>query len=746
MNFLKKRWQIFLVLMIEVLVVVAAIGKCLSDDRYVMDFPGDGILGYEQAIALERGSYVVELSYHTQQDGVYCQTMTNTSYGMVASDEISLPKELTKKQFEVRLDESTEMFFLMVASSADETQNNEVQIEEFVSLESISVRETNQMDRAKCVALVFLFLLVDCAWVLRRTPKWEKLEAQQKTTALVLIGIWLLASMPLFVNYMVTGDDFVFHMMRIEGIAKGLQSGQFPVKMQPGWMNGYGYPVSVMYGDVLLYFPALLRVAGFTLQAAYKCYILAINGITVLSAYYCAKKFTGERKYGILGSLIFSMSAYRLLNLYFRCSVGEYTAMAFFPLALVGLHLVLHTAEKRKGQLCLIVAYTLILQSHLLSCEMILLFSALYCVLQWKFFWKNLRHIISAAGITLVCNLGFLIPFLDYMNCQDLWIKGGASGNMQEHGLFVAQLFQTFEYGGVGSGSVYGGIASDMPISLGMVFLVLMALFVWEFLVHGKDICAKVGAENWREQCSIFGMMLLSIWMSCYFFPWNEIKKIPLLGNALTVYQFAWRFLAIAVTLGSVLSGLVIKNMRQFLSRESVRVAMLGLGLLSLLQGIYLMDSRMASAEVIYVNDTSGMNSVYAVSGGEYLLQGAQRDQTYDTEVVGGDGVWIELREREETYFRIACENNGETESWVKIPLFAYKGYRAYDVDSGTELTLSFEQDRILKVILPAGYQGEVEVVFREPMSWRLAELISAFGFVTLIVLILQEKKPLRNR
>ena len=48
------------------------------------------------------------------------------------------------------------------------------------------------------------------------------------------------------------GQDLGFHLMRIEGIAEGLENGVFPVKMQGLWMEGYGYPVSVYYGDFLL--------------------------------------------------------------------------------------------------------------------------------------------------------------------------------------------------------------------------------------------------------------------------------------------------------------------------------------------------------------------------------------------------------------------------------------------------------------------------------------------------------------
>lgn len=48
--------------------------------------------------------------------------------------------------------------------------------------------------------------------------------------------------------------------MRIQGISQALSSGQFPVRMQPVWHYGIGYPLSIFYPDLVLY-PAAIMVA-----------------------------------------------------------------------------------------------------------------------------------------------------------------------------------------------------------------------------------------------------------------------------------------------------------------------------------------------------------------------------------------------------------------------------------------------------------------------------------------------------
>ena len=45
-----------------------------------------------------------------------------------------------------------------------------------------------------------------------------------------------------------------------------------------------------MYGDVLLYFPALLRICGLSLQMAYKAFVVAMTAFTCLICYWCLKR------------------------------------------------------------------------------------------------------------------------------------------------------------------------------------------------------------------------------------------------------------------------------------------------------------------------------------------------------------------------------------------------------------------------------------------------------------------------
>ena len=295
--------------------------------------------------------------------------------------------------------------------------------------------------------LVLIVASIDLFLWQKQHKKWKNLSNEKKTVCLAVLFIGIVASIPLFTDYLISGVDMNFHLMRIEGLAEGLRNGDFPVRMQPLWINDYGYPVSIMYGDLLLYIPAAFRLAGFTLQTVYKLYIVGINILTAYTSYKCGKKVSGNYRIGIVMSLLYTLSGYRLTNAIYRAAVGELTAIAFIPLVFLGLWQLFQEDDKTKwyqSGVLLVIGYTGILESHLLSFEMVILFSALYCLVNGRNFWRRLKMLFQTALFTIGVNLFFLVPMLDYMLTQDMQVLNGSTVDMQDYGLFFPQLSQMF--------------------------------------------------------------------------------------------------------------------------------------------------------------------------------------------------------------------------------------------------------------------------------------------------------------
>ena len=147
----------------------------------------------------------------------------------------------------------------------------------------------------------------------------------------VLLGITLLASYPLFYGMVGPGHDLNFHLYRIEGIKDGLLSGQFPVRLHPTHNNGYGYISSSVYPELFLYFPAFLRLLGASPVMAYHTFLILINAGTAWIMYVCARGISGSRYAGLLASVLYTLSTWRIINLYHRAAIGAALAMVFFP-------------------------------------------------------------------------------------------------------------------------------------------------------------------------------------------------------------------------------------------------------------------------------------------------------------------------------------------------------------------------------------------------------------------------------
>ena len=83
----------------------------------------------------------------------------------------------------------------------------------------------------------------------------------------ILVCAALIVSLPAWIpGYMVTGHDMMFHLVRLQGIAEGLEFGTFPVRMNSAWFGGYGMPTGIFYPNLFLYPAALLYLAGTSLR------------------------------------------------------------------------------------------------------------------------------------------------------------------------------------------------------------------------------------------------------------------------------------------------------------------------------------------------------------------------------------------------------------------------------------------------------------------------------------------------
>ena len=67
----------------------------------------------------------------------------------------------------------------------------------------------------------------------------------------------------------------------------------------------------------------------------------------------------------------------------------------------------------------------------------------------------------------------------------------------------------------------------------------------------------------------------------------------------------------------------------------------------------------------------------------------------------------------------------------MDVPFIYYKGYRASGRTSdGEEIKLDVDcgNNQVVRIYVPAEFDGQITVDFKEPFYWRIAEAVSLFA------------------
>lgn len=717
---------------------------CYLDKSLITDDSADPTCLYITTpyVDLSKGSYQVSIVYSTDEsDKTYSVTSKYRTYPVITGYEsVELSPQKQREEFS---------FFSPIG--VDEYQ---VHInyggEGSVFVESVTISETNAWKNMLLFYIVLFILLVNgVIWWYRKVPEAGRRNA--RLTLALLFGLTIYTSVPVFSFFMPEGDDLGFHLNRIEAIRYSLQAGQFPNRVSAFWNNGYGYAAGVLYGELFLYVPAFLRVLGFSVQAAYKFYIVAVNFVTACISYYCFKKTFHHDKAVWAGCALYMLAPYRIVSVFLRAAVGEYTAMAFFPLIFYGLYRIYmeETDKKRyRGSfLPLLLGCSALLQCHVISCIMAGIFMGLFCLvfIRKTLEPKRLFQLCKAAAGTVLLNLWFLIPFADY------FLKGYAAssdttnvlGRFNANGAFASQMFSFFQEAAKASYSVAESLANrERNYALGVFELVAFAYLCYR-LYRGKEKSLIILIGD--------GSMLfaaLSLWMCTIWFPWDYIQQMNGLFRLVTRnIQLPWRFLGVScffLTITAVCLMMLLQNISNRAFYYGFAAVICSAALLS---ADYFMYDYTRCAQLSRYVDANDLDSCFG-GDAEYLPDGTPPDFCADQSVIPGGFVEIARERFEAGAHTVTCSNDSEEESFIDMPHLPYAGYVCQDVQTGQELDIADEVPGKIRVIVPAAYRGTFRLVFKEPWYWRAAEVFSAFALITgcMLFWISRENGPVQRR
>lgn len=553
------------------------------------------------------------------------------------------------------------------------------------------------------------------------------------------------ATYPLFLGYVIGGHDIDFHLCRIEGIKDALLSGQFPVRLNPDFEIGYGYADTIFYGNIFLYIPALLRLLAISLGETYLIYVGLVTLATVIISQICFEKMFNNKAIAYMVTFLYVLAPYRIVDVYLRAAVGEYTAMAFLPLVAYGIYRIYTMDTKEKGYtsnfIILALALTGVMQSHVLTGEMLCIFMFATCFLLIKktFKLRIFLEMLKSAVMTILLNVWFLVPFLDFRSENIKIYVLTPSKRIGSTGAYLFQLIQMFPQYALGNFVKSVGSIDEMYLCLGIAFvfgLITCGAMLW---VCRKD---KERINKWGLLVLLFA--LLSTWMTTIYFPWDTIyDKLGFLHSFVSSIQFVWRFLSFASLFSAIATGIALALL---LKKEGKNIAY-GLGvvlmLITFITSIYYMQVLCLNhPEFKKIEDLSTIQTCQAISGGEYSIVLPDEEgyvyefDPYQKEMpltATSEDVEITNYGRSGTnhWMTVTTTDNAGT---VTLPLFCYKGYKVKSSDGViTTDNLVKKNTELWYLEIPANYSGDISISYEGFWYWRVAEVVSLISFILMI-------------
>lgn len=713
----------------------------LSSFRYLTD--GEIVAFSSPTVTLPKGDYTLLLNYSSNV----------ATFAGIEVDERSEPYITTGRMYMAA--NSAGLVYHITAKEDIKSFRVDVHYngEGVIHLTNASIiPNANGVKRGLFILLV-LSLLIDLCFVKR---KWF---ATHQTRVLMMTVAVILASLPLAAPEIIYGHDIMFHLNRIEGISRALTEHQFPVRMYPEWMNNYGYPTPVYYGDFLLYLPAVMRIMGFTLMASYKTYIVFVNILTVIIAYVCFRRIFRDYKIAVVSACAYLLATYRLMDIYCRAAVGEYSAMLFLPVIAMAMYRIYTDEESawkqyRYNALYLALGMTGLLCTHILSTEMtvVALIIVALMLAPKTFTVRRLRAIGASITGTLVFGAWYIVPFVYHflfvptrLNSGNVTKVFAAEGELstidglsnyfppvQANGAYLGQLFDVF-------GNPFGFGSADVSerygATPGLVLMgaLLVAIFYW---------CKKRANKDMKV---LTVLSVLFLWMSTNLFPWDFLGlKV---SRLFTTIEIPSRFLSLADLTLSLLVGATLlqikrtKNLPQVFGdpeedgqweemmkrlhsrrfRNVLIAVMVGCVFTSLL---FLRDA-IDNDFTVNRNDAAELDTV---KGNAFVCLRDGSEVWFPCDLTVGEAiVRYDLASNDGSTIVANVETSGA--SFVEIPKLRYPGYVAKD-DSGNVLKTKDGTNNVIRVEIPAAYNGTVTVTWKEPISWRIGELITLLGFV----------------
>lgn len=560
------------------------------------------------------------------------------------------------------------------------------------------------------VVLFAVINVVGCLYV-RNGRKW--LTQEQLVDYSIILGVALLATSPMMQTYLYNGDDLCYHLARLEGLKDGILDGQIPVNILPDGLKNHGY-LNAMYPYLFLYIGAFLRICRVSLALSYKVLIFLANLGAAVSAYVAVKSMVQSRRSVILAVVLYTLMPYRFTNIFSRGDLGEILALVFWPFVIAGLYHVI-LGDRRKWYF-LVIGFSGALQSHILSAA----FVAVICVITALVYVgriirdKRYLEIGKAAGLSMLLNMWYLVPFMTYYYMEDICKDSLRWSSYFEQSINLSNLIQSL--------SLY----NKQYFSLGLALLGCLGIGVIYLLCEHRS--QKEDLEGYLLYLLVMGCILA--FMTTGYFPNRTLLANSLFENIATMIQFPWRFLGPACAC-MMFVGVIGLSRSDILKpfRNIIFALLIGLNLLVIVS--VPTDNNHMPYDNPEAVASKGHESKLAANIGlfyphEWRLDGAS-DERLTSSVISSDMNNITVYDYQKKGTKAVISYSATSDrGYIELPMLSYLGYRAYDENGQKVEIRRGDAARIRLAVTGDGIEHHIYVRYGPVPAFVIANVISA--------------------
>jgi len=348
----------------------------------------------------------------------------------------------------------------------------------------------------------------------------------------VIVGLW-------------SSFDTPSHVTMIAQFHDALRQHYFPVVWTQGVAN-YGLPFGLIAHPMTSYLGGVFSLFTNNPILSYKLLWAVFSLISVFGCYLLLRRFVHLFP-ALVGSLLYSLSAYRILNLYIRGALPEFAAAAFLPFLLYSLF----DSIKNKNKLSVFVNITVWFSLILFTHPMYILFAGLMTLLFLLYFHRSLLMwitISSAIALAIGINAFYLLP----LKLELKYFYIGQAGNMlaKGSGLTPSQLFiEKWDY------TCPDGDTVELRCNRVQVGFPEIALLGFGFIFYIFNTKNK-NRRSLGYFLVLGSISTLLILQSAEFL----YEKVSLLGSV----QFPYRFLNILLLAPPMILAIVLDSMKKY--------------------------------------------------------------------------------------------------------------------------------------------------------------------------------------